>query len=126
GHSGGSFSFDNEGPAHRALIEPVGVAAGLVTNADWLAFMADGGYDKPALWLSDGWATVKREGWRAPGYWEHDKHGWTVLTPAGRLPVDPAAPVCHVSYYEADAFARWAGRELPTEFEWEAAARSGG
>jgi ergothioneine biosynthesis protein EgtB len=125
GHDGEGFAFDNEGPAHDALIDPASLASGLVTNADWLAFIADGGYAKPALWLSDGWATVRREGWRAPGYWQERNGAWHVMTLGGLLPVDPAAPACHVSYYEADAFARWAGRELPTEFAWEAAAGAG-
>jgi ergothioneine biosynthesis protein EgtB len=126
GHAGTGFAFDNEGPVHDVLIEPVDLAGGLVTNADWLAFMAAGGYDNAALWLSDGWATVRREGWRTPGYWEERDGAWMAMTLAGLRPVDPAAPVCHVSYYEADAFARWAGRDLPTEFEWEAAASTGG
>jgi ergothioneine biosynthesis protein EgtB len=126
GHQDAGFCFDNEGPAHRALVGPVGVARGLVTNGEWLAFIADRGYARPELWLSDGWATVVAEGWSAPGYWRQengDDGGWQVMTLAGLVPVDPALPVTHVSYYEADAFARWAGKHLPSEAEWEVAAR---
>jgi ergothioneine biosynthesis protein EgtB len=107
-------------------VEPAALAGGLVTNADWLAFMADGGYRTAELWLSDGWAAVQREAWQAPLYWQQRGGAWETMTLGGQRPVDPAAPVCHISYFEADAFARWAGRELPTEFEWEAAARRGG
>jgi ergothioneine biosynthesis protein EgtB len=95
-----------------------------VTNSEWLAFMQDGGYSTPTLWLSDGWATVQREGWRAPLYCEERDGQWMQMTLDGMLPLDPGAPVCHVSYFEADAFARWAGKRLPTEFEWENAAQS--
>jgi ergothioneine biosynthesis protein EgtB len=123
GHQDEGFFFDNEAPAHRALVGPVGIARGLVTNGEWLAFMADRGYERPELWLSDGWATVAAEGWNAPGYWRDVDGRWTVMTLAGRVPVAPALPVCHVSYYEADAFARWAGKHLPSETEWEVAAR---
>ncbi|MDC7784944.1 ergothioneine biosynthesis protein EgtB [Rhodoplanes sp. TEM] len=125
GHQGDGFSYDNEGPAHRALVGPVAIARGLVTNGDWLAFMRDGGYANAALWLSDGFAAVQQEGWRAPGYWREQDGRWEVMTLGGLQPVDPAAPVCHVSYYEADAFARWAGRHLPAESEWEVGVRSG-
>src|SRR5262245_13726513 len=124
GHDGDGFMFDNEGPAHEVLLQPVRLG-NLVTNAEWLEFMADGGYGNAMLWLSDGWANVQAEGWSAPGYWRQIDGAWFAMTLAGRRAVDPAAPVCHVSYYEADAFARWAGRHLPTEAEWEAAARSG-
>jgi ergothioneine biosynthesis protein EgtB len=125
GHQGDDYCFDNEGPAHRALIGPVRIARSLVTNAEWLAFMKDGGYANPALWLSDGWAAVQNEGWAAPGHWQETDGAWSLLTLGGLKPVDPAAPVMHVSYYEADAFARWAGKHLPTEQEWEVAARGG-
>jgi ergothioneine biosynthesis protein EgtB len=118
------FSFDNERPAHRVFLEPVRVGRKLVTNGEWLEFMADGGYTKPNLWLSDGWAVVAAEGWNAPGYWQLIDGAWFSMTLAGLRAVDPALPVCHVSYYEADAFARWAGKHLPSEAEWEAAAKA--
>ena len=123
GHDGGGFAFDNEGPAHRQWLEPYGLDHDLVSNADWQAFMEDGGYRRPELWLSDGWAVVQGEGWTAPLYWRRHEEGWTTMTLAGRRPVDPAAPVRHVSFYEADAYARWTGRRLPTEAEWEHAVR---
>jgi ergothioneine biosynthesis protein EgtB len=125
GHAGETFHFDNEKPVHRALVGPVRLARNLVTNAEWLAFMADGGYSTPTLWLMDGFATVGNEGWQAPGHWRQIDGEWQVMTLAGVRAVDPLAPVCHVSYYEADAFARWSGRHLPTEMEWEVAARAG-
>jgi len=125
GHQERGFCFDNEQPAHRTLVGPVSIARGLVTNGDWLAFIEDRGYERPELWLSDGWATVAAEGWRAPGYWRQVDGRWFAMTLAGLAPVDPALPVCHVSYYEADAFARWAGKHLPGEAEWEVAARGG-
>src|SRR5690349_15134150 len=123
GHQDKSFCFDNEQPAHRALVGPVGLARGLVTNAQWLEFMEDDGYARPELWLSDGWATVQAESWVAPGYWRPVDGGWAAMSLAGLMPVDPALPVTHVSHYEADAFARWAGKHLPSEAEWEVAAR---
>lgn len=119
GHDGDDFAFDNEGPRHRVWLEPFALANDLVTNSDWIRFIEDGGYTKPELWLSDGWATVKAEGWTAPLYWSRGEDGWTVMGLTGLEPVDPAAPVRHVSLYEADAFARWSGRRLPTEAEWE-------
>jgi len=122
GHDGPGFAFDNEGPSHRVWLEPFALAADLVTNGDWLGFIADGGYARPELWLSDGWATVKAEVWTAPLYWRRDGDDWTVMSLTGRVPVDPAAPVRHVSFYEADAYARWAGKRLPSEAEWEHAA----
>ncbi|MET4170006.1 ergothioneine biosynthesis protein EgtB [Bradyrhizobium sp. LA6.1] len=125
GHVDDSFHFDNEKPAHRALVGPVRVARNLVTNAEWLAFMRDGGYRTATLWLMDGFATVNNEGWDAPGHWREIDGQWHTMTLAGLKPVDLDAPVCHVSYYEADAFARWAGKHLPTEMEWEVAARAG-
>jgi dimethylhistidine N-methyltransferase len=124
GHDGADFAFDNEGPAHRVWLEPYALANDLVANGDWIGFIEDGGYARPELWLSDGWAAVKAEGWTAPLYWRRDEDGWSTMTLAGRKPVDPAAPVRHVSFYEADAYARWSGRRLPTEAEWEHAARS--
>jgi dimethylhistidine N-methyltransferase len=123
GHGGGGFAFDNEGPAHRVWLEPYALGNDLVSNADWTAFMVDGGYSRPELWLSDGWATVQAEGWDAPLYWSREGDTWTAMGLTGRRPVDPAAPVRHVSLYEADAYARWAGKRLPTEAEWEHAVR---
>jgi len=125
GHQGEGYCFDNEGPSHRVLVGPVKLARSLVTNAEWLAFINDGGYANPMLWLSDGWAAVQTEGWQAPGYWQERDGGWHQLTLAGLRQLDPSAPVTHISYYEADAFARWAGKHLPTEQEWEVAARAG-
>jgi ergothioneine biosynthesis protein EgtB len=125
GHLEEGFHFDNERPAHRELVGPARIARALVTNGEWLAFMKDGGYARPELWLSDGWTTATTEEWSAPGYWREMDGMWYALTLSGLRPVDPDAPVCHVSYYEADAFARWAGKCLPSEAEWEAAAREG-
>jgi ergothioneine biosynthesis protein EgtB len=125
GHGDDGFCFDNEQPAHQVVLRPVRLAPSLVTNGEWLDFMADGGYTTPTLWLSDGWATVEAQRWDAPGYWRKVDGAWFAMTLGGLRRVDPAAPVCHVSYYEADAFARWSGKDLPTEGEWEVAAKSG-
>jgi ergothioneine biosynthesis protein EgtB len=125
GHQTHGFCFDNETPAHRALVGPVRIARDLVRNGEWLAFMRDGGYARAELWLSDGWAAAVAEGWTAPGYWRETNGCWHSLTPGGLRAIDEDLPVCHVSYYEADAFARWAGRHLPSEAEWEIAARAG-
>jgi ergothioneine biosynthesis protein EgtB len=125
GHNGHGFCFDNEQPAHQVVLRPVRLAPSLVTNGEWLEFMADGGYATPALWLSDGWAMVEAEHWEAPGYWRKVDGAWFAMTLGGLRRIDAAVPVCHVSYYEADAFARWAGKDLPTEGEWEVAANSG-
>jgi ergothioneine biosynthesis protein EgtB len=125
GHTDDSFHFDNEKPAHRALVGPVKLARHLVTNAEWRAFMDDGGYSTPTLWLMDGFAAVDKEGWQAPGHWRQIGGEWQIMTLGGLRPIDPSAAVCHVSYYEADAFARWSGKHLPTEMEWEVAARAG-
>ncbi len=119
GHRGDGFAFDNEGPAHQVLLEPYRLADRLVTCGDWLEFMADGGYRRHDLWLSDGWAAVHAHGWDSPLYWEQHDGEWHEFTLHGLRPVDPAAPVAHISQYEADAYAHWAGARLPTEFEWE-------
>jgi ergothioneine biosynthesis protein EgtB len=123
GHGEESFCFDNEQPAHEVLLLPFALADRLVTNAEYQAFVEDGGYRRPDLWLSDGWATVCERGWQAPLYWRESDDGWQEYTLYGQQPLDPARPVSHVSGYEADAYARWAGHRLPTEFEWEALAR---
>jgi ergothioneine biosynthesis protein EgtB len=119
GHpSGSSFAFDSEGPRHRTYLEPYRIADRLVTCGEWAAFIDDGGYERPELWLSDGWATVNQQGWAAPLYWEGNDQLFTLR---GLQPIDPSTPVCHVSFFEADAFATWAGARLPTEAEWELA-----
>jgi len=115
------FHFDNEGPVHDALVHPFQIAQRLVTNREYLAFIDDGGYDRPELWLSQGWDTVQAYGWRAPQYWRDDANGWSTFTLHGREQLRENEPVVHVSYYEADAYARWSGCRLPTEYEWEAA-----
>jgi ergothioneine biosynthesis protein EgtB len=120
GHDRRGFAFDNESPRHRVLLHPHALANRLVTNAEYAAFVHDGGYREASLWLSDGWDTVRREQWQRPLYWLEDLS--SEFTLAGVQPMDPHAPVCHISYYEADAFARWAGARLPTEAEWENAA----
>ena len=125
GHAGDSFHFDNEKPAHRALVGPVKLSRNLVTNAEWLSFMQAGGYCEAKYWLMDGFAAATNEAWEAPGHWRLVDGEWRVMTLGGLQPVDPDAAICHVSYYEADAFARWSGKHLPTEMEWEVAARAG-
>jgi len=122
GHAGTGFCYDNETPRHRVWIEPFRLATRPVTNGEYLAFMADGGYERVGLWLSEGWRAAKERRWLAPLYWEWDGEGWSYQTLSGWRMVDPHEPVCHVSYYEADAYARWAGRRLPSEQEWEIAA----
>lgn len=122
GSDGPGFIFDNEGPRHKELIEPFRLASRLVTNGEYLAFIGDGGYSRSELWLSDGWTAVQEQGWQAPLYWEKEYWRWSLYTLAGMREVDESEPVCHVSYYEADAFARWAGASLPTEAQWEVAA----
>jgi ergothioneine biosynthesis protein EgtB len=120
GHAGDGFAFDNEGPRHRVWLEPHALANRPVSNAEYAAFIHDGGYREPTLWLSEGWATVQREQWQRPMYWQDDLA--SAFTLHGVRSLDPHAPVCHLSYYEADAFAHWAGARLPTEAEWENAA----
>ena len=124
GHEGDGFCFDNELPRHRVWLEPYGLANRLITCGEYAEFMADGGYRKPEFWLSAGWDAVKVNGWRAPLYWTEKDGAWSVFTLRGELPLEhlEAMPVSQVSFYEADAYARWAGRRLPTEFEWEGAA----
>ena len=119
------FAYDNEGPPHRVLLEPFRLARGLVTCGEYLEFIEAGGYRDPTLWMSDGWAAVQCYGWRAPLYWEQCAAGWQVFTLHGMRAVDPQAPVAHLSWYEADAYARFSGCRLPTEAEWELAATAG-
>lgn len=126
GATGTDFCFDNETPRHRIWLRPFAVADRLVTNGEYLAFMDDGGYGAPALWLSDGWDAVRRERWEAPLYWYRENGAWFEYRLSGPAPVDLHAPVTHVGFYEADAYARWAGARLPLEPEWESvAARHG-
>jgi ergothioneine biosynthesis protein EgtB len=119
GHRGDGFAFDNETPPHSAILDPFALADRLVTCGEWLEFVDDGGYRRPELWLSEGWATVGQQGWEAPLYWTRLGGEWWVFTLMGRRLINESEPVCHVSYYEADAFARWRGFRLPTEAEWE-------
>ncbi len=123
GHDGVGFGYDNEGPRHTVHLVPFQIAERAVINDDWLAFVADGGYARPELWLADGWAAVQQQGWQAPGYWQQHDGQWVAFGSAGLRPLRRGEPVCHVSFYEADAYARWAGARLPTEAEWEVAAR---
>jgi ergothioneine biosynthesis protein EgtB len=125
GHSGTRFAFDNECPRHRVYLEPFAIGSRSVTCAEYAGFIADGGYSRPELWLSDGWAARQAQRWTAPLYWEKRDESWREFTLEGMRPVDPAAPASHVSFYEADAYARWAGVRLPTEAEWECAAAGG-
>jgi ergothioneine biosynthesis protein EgtB len=118
------FCFDNETPAHTVLLRDYALASRLVRNSEFLAFIEAGGYRTPTLWMSDGWATAQANGWEAPLYWEHRDGAWWQIGPGGRRELDPEAPVRHVSWYEADAYARWTDARLPTEAEWEAAAHN--
>jgi ergothioneine biosynthesis protein EgtB len=118
------FAFDNESPRHDVLLRPFRLASRAVTNGEWMQFIADGGYRRPELWLADGWAAVRRDGWCAPLYWQEADGGFQAFSLSGLRSVNPEAPVCHVSFFEADAFARWSGRRLPSEAEWEIAAAS--
>ena len=122
GHDGIGFAFDNESPRHRVLLPAYAVASRLVTNGEYLAFIEADGYRRPELWLADGWRIAQERGWQAPLYWRKASHRWRLYTLAGPRPLSEAEPVCHVSFYEADAYARWAGARLPTEAEWEAVA----
>jgi ergothioneine biosynthesis protein EgtB len=122
GHSGDGFAFDNELPQHRTFLEPYQLATRLVTNGEYLEFVREGGYSRPELWLSDGLRIVAEQNWSAPLYWHGGVDDTHVFTLAGLQSLLPQEPVCHVSYYEADAFSRWAGARLPSEFEWENAA----
>jgi ergothioneine biosynthesis protein EgtB len=124
GHAGAGFAYDNEGPRHRHYLEPFTLADRLVTNGEYLEFIEDGGYRRPELWLSLGWATAVAQGWSEPFYWERREGRWQLFTLTGLRDLDQAEPVCHLNYFEADAYARWAGARLPTEAEWEVAARS--
>lgn len=122
GHCGDGFAFDNESPRHPVYLHDAQLSNRLVTCGEFLAFMEEGGYQRPEFWLSLGWNTVKQEHWQAPLYWTKQNDKWMQFTLAGLVPVNPDWPVCHVSLFEADAFARWSGKRLPTEFEWEIAA----
>jgi ergothioneine biosynthesis protein EgtB len=119
GDAAGGFAYDNEGPRHRVLLQDFTLAKRLVTNAEYLEFINDGGYQRPEFWLSEGWSASQVHGWSAPLYWEHDGTDWMQFGFWGMQAIEPNAAVCHVSFYEADAYARWAGKRLPTEFEWE-------
>lgn len=121
GHAGPGFAFDNESPRHRVLLRDFEIASHPVTHGDFIAFIEDGGYRRPEFWLSLGWDEVQSKGWQAPLYWEKRDDGWHTFTLHGMAPVDANTPICHVSFFEADAFARWAGARLPTEAEWEVA-----
>ncbi|NNE69930.1 MAG: ergothioneine biosynthesis protein EgtB [Rhodothermales bacterium] len=121
GHVGDGFCYDNETPRHRVFLEPFELGNRPVTNGEFAAFIEAGGYRNPLVWLSEGWNLVESEGWSKPLYWERHDSGWHAFTLTGVKPLDPNAPACHLSFFEADAYARWAGARLPTEFEWEAA-----
>jgi ergothioneine biosynthesis protein EgtB len=123
GHQTTGFAFDNEGPRHRVLLAPFALANRLITNGELLEFMQAGGYERPEYWLADGWRAASERQWRAPLYWEKHRAQWKLYTLAGLRPLNMQEPVCHVSFYEADAYARWAGKRLPSEAEWEVVAQ---
>ena len=126
GHQGADFAFDNEGPRHTTYLQSFEISDRLVTNGEWLKFIDAGGYTQAGLWLSEGWSVVQENAWNAPMYWQHDEiHGWRRMTLRGLEPIDTNAPVTHISYYEAAAYAHWADARLPTEAEWEAAVVAG-
>ncbi|HEX3459937.1 MAG TPA: ergothioneine biosynthesis protein EgtB [Acidimicrobiales bacterium] len=125
GHQGTGFAFDNECPRHTELLSPYAIADRPVTCQEWVAFMNDDGYRRPEFWLSDGWATIQNQGWDSPLYWTRVDAQWHIFTLGGSRPIHPNEPVCHISYYEADAYARWAGARLPSEAEWETASTAG-
>jgi ergothioneine biosynthesis protein EgtB len=122
GHRGSGFAFDNETPRHKVWLEPFCLATRPISCGEYLTFIEAGGYQKPEFWLSDGWGMVREQGWQAPLYWSCENGEWSIFTLSGRRRLNPSEPVCHVSFYEADAFAKWAGKRLPTEAEWETAA----
>ncbi len=122
GHCGPGFAFDNETPRHKVWLEPFRLAARPVSCGEYLEFIEAGGYRQPEFWLSDGWATVQQQGWEAPLYWQREEGHWSIFTLSGKRLLNPSEPVCHVSFFEADAFAKWAGKRLPSEAEWEIAA----
>ena len=124
GMDGETFAFDCESPRHKKWLEPYKLASHPVTNLDYMEFIRDGGYQKPELWLSDGWSECCNSKWKAPLYWEQKGDEWLLFTLSGLRPINPNTPVCHISYFEADAYARWAGCRLPTEAEWENAAQT--
>ncbi len=122
GHDGAGFSFDNERPRHQTLLRDFRLASRLVSNQEYLAFISDSGYQRPELWLSDGWHTINTQHWQAPLYWHREGSDWQQFSLSGMQPLNLQEPVAHLSYFEADAYARWAGKRLPTEAEWEHAA----